>query len=212
MLSVTAGSFGYGDRPVLAFPGLDLPKGAHCLVTGPSGSGKTTLLFAIAGLARIFAGHIRIDDTEIAALTEPARDRFRGRHMGIVFQTLHLVRSLTVIDNLLLAPYLAGLPQDRARALAVLERLGIAEKRDVRPEKLSQGEAQRVAVGRALLHKPRLILADEPTSSLDDASALASLRLIQQVARETEATLLVSSHDSRIKPLFERVVALEATS
>lgn len=212
MLSVTAGQFGYGDRPVLAFAGLELSKGTQCLVTGPSGSGKTTLLFAVAGLARVFEGRIRIDGTEIVALTEPERDRFRGRHIGIVFQTLHLVRSLSVLDNLLLAAYLAGLPQDRGRALAVLDRLGIGDKRDVRPERLSQGQAQRVAVGRALLHKPGLILADEPTSSLDDATALAAIRLIQEVATETGATLLVSSHDGRIKPLFDRVVALDGAA
>jgi ABC-type lipoprotein export system ATPase subunit len=208
MLSITKAALGYGEKAVLRFGGLELAAGGQCLITGPSGTGKTTLLYAIAGLARVLEGEIRIDGTAVTALGEAARDRFRGRHIGIVFQTLHLVQSLSVLENLLLASYLAGLPPDRKRALAALDRLEIAHKRDDRPQTLSQGQAQRVAIGRALLHRPKLVLADEPTSSLDDGSAAAAIGLIKDVARETGATLLVSSHDARVKPHFDRVVAL----
>jgi putative ABC transport system ATP-binding protein len=212
MLSVGKVTLGYGSTPVLRFGGLELAAGDQCLVTGASGTGKTTLLYAIAGLARVLEGEIRIDGTTITSLGEAARDRFRGRNIGIVFQTLHLVRSLTVLDNLLLASYLAGLPTDAAHARATLERLGIAAKEQEWPHRLSQGQAQRVAIARALLHRPKLVLADEPTSSLDDVSAMASIELIRAVAAETGATLVVSSHDARIRPQFERVLALGTTA
>jgi putative ABC transport system ATP-binding protein len=208
MLSISRTSLGHGERAVLAFAGLDLPDAAHCLVMGQSGTGKTTLLYAIAGLARVFDGTIVINDTDVTALGEAERDRFRGRNIGIVFQTLHLVRSLSVLDNLLLALYLAGIPQDRRTALKALERLEIADKKDARPETLSQGQAQRVAIARALLHKPAVILADEPTSSLDDRSAETSIRLIKDVAEETGANLVDATHDGRVRSAFERIVRL----
>ena len=116
MLSVTPSTIGYRGQTVLDFPGMDLAEGAHCLLTGPSGSGKTTLLYALAGLAEVLDGRISLNGTDITALSEAAGDRFRGENVGIIFQTLHLVKSLSVLDNLLLASYLAGLPQRAERA------------------------------------------------------------------------------------------------
>jgi ABC-type lipoprotein export system ATPase subunit len=212
MLSITRSTIGYGKKPVLDFPGMELVHGSQCLLIGPSGSGKTTLLYAMAGLAEVLDGRVSLNETEITGLTEAARDRFRGANIGIIFQTLHLVKSLSVINNLLLASYLAGLPQRRERAIALLEKLGIGQKQDQMPATLSQGQAQRVAIARAVLHEPALILADEPTSSLDDSNATAAVDLICEVARETGASLVVATHDARIKPRFQTVIEIGGAS
>jgi putative ABC transport system ATP-binding protein len=136
---------------------------------------------------------------DLGALKADALDRFRGRHIGIVLQRLHLMASLDVLDNVLLAQYLAGLPQDRARALEVLAGLDIAEKAGSRPHELSFGQAQRVAVARAVVNRPNLLLADEPTSNLDDARCQQALELLQAQARACNATLLIATHDQRVK-------------
>ena len=153
-------------------------------------------------------GSIAIGDTNIAAMSEAQRDRFRGQHIGIIFQTLHLVKSLSVIDNLLLASYVAGQPQEEAKACDALKRLGIYDKKNDLPETLSQGQAQRVAIARAVTHNPEMILADEPTSSLDDQSCETVIGLIKQAAKETNATLVISTHDSRVKAHCGNVVQL----
>jgi putative ABC transport system ATP-binding protein len=122
---------------------------------------------------------------------------------------MHLVRSLSVIDNLMLGYYAAGLKQDRERALHMLHRLRIEDKKDALPSELSQGQAQRVAIARAVLHKPSLILADEPTSSLDDKSCARVIEIIMQVAKEAGSALLISTHDSRIRQHFSQFIHLE---
>lgn len=208
MLNVSQVSLGYNGKPVLHFAGMQLLQGEHCLLNGPSGSGKTTLLYAIAGLVRTLEGTITLAGTNISAISEAARDHLRGRQIGMIFQTLHLVRSLNVLDNLLLASYVAGMSRGKERSLELLDRLGIADKAAALPEELSQGQAQRVAIARAVLHRPALILADEPTSSLDDAVCADVVELIRQTARESGATLLISTHDSRVKNHFDRVVSL----
>ena len=208
MLELTDLTIGYQGREIQRIAALHLAKGAQCLITGPSGCGKTTLLYTIAGLIPALSGSIRIHGTNIAPLSESARDQFRGQHLGIVFQTLHLVKSLTVLDNLLLASYVAGLPPQRARAGELLARLGIADKAHELPDHLSQGQQQRVAIARAMLHRPALVLADEPTSSLDDEAAETVIALLKQAAQESEATLLISTHDSRVKAHFSHVVSL----
>jgi putative ABC transport system ATP-binding protein len=154
------------------------------------------------------AGTITVGGTDLTTLSEAALDHFRGRRIGMIFQTLHLMRSLSVLDNLLLASYVAGLPQKREHARQLLAELGIAEKADALPEALSQGQAQRVAIARAVLHRPALILADEPTSSLDDEACAVVIGLIRQVARETGAALVISTHDSRVKEHFNQIIQL----
>lgn len=208
MLTLSKLTLGYAGKPVLQFKGAQLQQGEQCLITGASGSGKTTLLYAIAGMIPVMEGHITLGDTDVANLSESARDRFRGQHIGMIFQTLHLVKSLSVMDNLLLASYVASLPQKREHAREMLARLGIEHKQNDLPETLSQGQAQRVAIARAILHAPKLILADEPTSSLDDRSCEAVIGRIKEVAQETQATLVISTHDSRVKAHFKHVIAL----
>lgn len=209
MLDLQDTVLGYGKKAVLHMGTLRIGPGGQCLISGASGSGKTTLLYSVAGLIPVLAGSVEINKTNITTMTETQRDRFRGRNIGIIFQTLHLVRSLTVLDNLLLASYATDLKQNKERARHMLHRLGIEDKRDELPGNLSQGQAQRVAIARAVLHKPSLILADEPTSSLDDKSCARVIEILLQVAREAGAALLIATHDNRIRPHFTQVMNFE---
>lgn len=189
----------YDGQKVLAVDAWQAAQGQHWLLLGPSGSGKTTLLHALAGILRPAGGSIVVAERDLAALSPSALDHFRGRHIGIVLQRLHLIPSLSVIDNLLLAQYLAGLPQDRQRVEQVLTGLDLGKKAMAQPHELSFGQAQRVAVARAVVNGPRLLLADEPTSNLDDARCVQVLELLQSQARACNATLVIATHDQRIK-------------
>lgn len=199
MLAVNHLHHSYGAQTVLAIDAWQAAQGEHWLVLGPSGSGKTTLLHALAGILRPVAGSIIVAEQDLAALSPSALDHFRGRHIGIVLQRLHLIPSLSVMENLLLAQYLSGMPQDRRRAEEVLASLDLAEKAGAKPHELSFGQAQRVAVARAVVNRPRLLLADEPTSNLDDVRCLQVLELLQAQARACNATLVIATHDQRIK-------------
>jgi ABC-type lipoprotein export system ATPase subunit len=198
----------FGDQPALDIGRWEVGQGEHWLVIGPSGSGKTTLLHLLAGILRPSRGQVSVAGQELGTLSAAALDRFRGRHVGIVLQRLHLVASLTVARNLMLAQYCAGLAQDRARVDAVLNDLGLAAKADAYPHQLSHGQAQRVAVARAVLNRPELILADEPTSNLDDANCTQAIELLEGQARNCGATLLIATHDGRLKARFERQMTL----
>jgi len=189
----------YHGTEVLKVPAWRAEQGAHWLVIGPSGSGKTTLLHVLAGILRPIAGGVSIAGQDLMALKPAALDRFRGQHIGIVLQRLHLVPSLTVVKNLLLAQYLAGVTQDGARAREVLASLDVADKAHAYPHELSFGQAQRVAVARAVVNRPKLLLADEPTSNLDDERCAQAFGLLESQARACDATLVVATHDQRIK-------------
>ncbi len=189
----------YNGTEVLNVPAWRAEQGSHWLVLGPSGSGKTTLLHILAGILKPTAGSVSVAGQDIGALKPEALDRFRGQHVGIVLQRLHLMASLIVMDNLLLAQYLAGLPQDGARVREVLASLDVADKTEAYPHELSFGQAQRVAVARAVVNRPQLLLADEPTSNLDDGRCMQALELLQTQARACNATLLIATHDRRVK-------------
>ncbi|MBM3357243.1 MAG: ATP-binding cassette domain-containing protein [Betaproteobacteria bacterium] len=189
----------YDGREVLRVPEWRAAQGAHWLVLGPSGSGKTTLLHILAGILRPTSGSVGIAGQDLAALKPAALDRFRGEHIGIVLQRLHLMPSLTVMNNLLLAQYLSGLPRDGARVREVLTTLDISGKADAYPHELSFGQAQRVAVARAVVNRPKLLLADEPTSNLDDARCEQAYELLDSQARACGATLVIATHDQRIR-------------
>lgn len=198
-------------RVLLEVGRLMLPSSGQMLVTGPSGSGKTSLLYLLAGMLRPAAGRVTIAGQDLAGLTDGRRDVFRGRTIGIVFQTLHLVRALSVLDNLRLAAFLVGnvVPEPRLREL--LERVGLAERARARTFELSQGEAQRVAIARALVNSPRLVLADEPTSALDDARADSVRELLVGSTRERGAALVIATHDARLLPHFEHRLRLDGS-
>ena len=209
MLTVEGLVAGYGTQALARLQALQVEAGSSALLLGPSGSGKTTLLLAMAGLADVLEGSVKLEATELAGLAPRARDRVRGRSIGLVFQDLHLVPGLTTLENLLLAPYAAGLPQDRARALALLDELGLAPLAHKPAETLSRGQAQRTAIARAMLLGPKLILADEPTASLDDEACDRVWGLLTRAAAETGAPLVVATHDGRLKGRAGQVVSAE---
>lgn len=202
MIAVEALRHRYGESTVLALDAWRVAAGAHCLVLGASGSGKTTLLGIVAGLLRPTAGRVEVAGEDLARLSGPALDGFRGRHIGFVPQKLHLIASLDVEANLALAQFMAGAAQDRARAREVLAAVGLADRLRAQPAQLSHGQAQRVAVARAVVNRPAVILADEPTSNLDDAHCAATLDLLEAQASACGATLVIATHDQRAKSRF----------
>jgi len=200
----------YGTRQVLAVDAWRAAAGEAWLLAGPSGSGKSTLLHVLAGLTTPTRGRVVVAGTDLGALASGPRDRWRGRAIGIVPQRLHLVGALRVDDNLRLAQPLAGLPADDERIRAMLEAVQVGDLAHRFPRELSQGQAQRVAIARAVINRPALVLADEPTANLDDAHAAAALELLRAQAQEAGATLVVASHDARVRPLVPHVYALPA--
>ena len=212
MIEVEALEHGFAERRVLDLPSWRVAAGERCLVVGPSGSGKSTLLHLVAGLVAPRAGVVRIDGQDLSSLSASARDRFRGRTIGLLLQSFHLLDTLSVLDNVRLARRLAGLPEDRARCRQVLEALDVAGLAHARPSTLSHGQAQRVALARAVVNRPKLILADEPTSSLDDESCERVAALVETEAERHGAALVVATHDSRLRARFERHLALRARS
>jgi putative ABC transport system ATP-binding protein len=200
----------YGVRTVVAIPSWAVAAGQHSLILGPSGSGKSTLLHLIAGLLRPSRGRVLVAGQDLAALTPAELDAFRGRLIGIVLQRLHLITALTVRDNLRLARTLARLPPDAPRIEGLIAELGLGALAGARPDRLSQGEAQRVAIARAVVNHPALILADEPTSALDDANCATVLALLRAQAEASGATLLIATHDARLKEHFGHRLELPA--
>lgn len=199
---------GYGGQIALVLPLLQIAHGAHTLLLGASGCGKTTLLNVIAGITLAQTGRVSVNGTSLGALSNSGRDHFRGKNIGLVMQRLHLIGALTVLDNLRLAQRLAGLPANEAVIAATLQKLAVADKLKRYPRELSQGEAQRVAIARAVINRPALILADEPTSALDDSNCVAAIDLLFAQAELHGATLLVATHDARIKARFLNVVPM----
>ena len=198
----------YDGELAVALDAWTAGAGEQWLIHGPSGCGKTTLLHILAGLLRPSEGEVRIDGRALATLAGSARDRFRGRHVGIMFQRLHLIDALSVRRNLLLAQSLAGLETAPERVDALLDELGIGGKRAARPHTLSRGQAQRVALARALVNRPKVVLADEPTSSLDDDNAARAIALLCDRTEALGAVLVVASHDGRIREAFAHRLGL----
>ena len=209
MLSCEHISYSVQGKRILDDINFTLQSEQHLLILGPSGCGKTTLLSILAGLQKPQSGIVRYREQDIYALNNAAIDRFRGQHLGILFQTFHLVKVLTVRQNLLLAQSLPGKPVDEVRIYDVLNRLGLAEKSHEHAGQLSVGEAQRLAVARAIIGEPAWILCDEPTSALDDHNAQAMLRLLMEEANRCKASLVVVTHDSRVKSYFSGEQILE---
>ena len=202
----------YGGTVVLALPDWSAGEGQHWLFLGPSGSGKTTLLNILAGLLTPSAGTVSVVGQELASLSSSARDSLRGRQVGIVFQKLHLIAALTVMENLILVQTLAERMADPQEAYELLERLGISDKADCYPRQLSYGQAQRVALARALVNQPKIILADEPTSNLDDVNAHRVIELLLEQATLNESALVVATHDSRVRHRFPYRLDLTAVA
>ena len=208
MIKTTSLAYSYTSAKEILFTDLTIESGSQLLLIGESGSGKTTLLHLLGGLLKSQRGNIEVGGTDIANLSESNLDRFRGKHYGFIFQRNHLIQALTVEKNLLMAPFLAGLEQDSNRIDEVLEQLGIADKKHSKIQELSLGQAQRVAIARAVLNKPAIILADEPTSALDDKNCERVSELLLTVANQNEATLVIATHDQRLKSMITNLIQL----
>lgn len=200
-LSVRGIGLSYGDQSVLNDVTLALDQRERALLLGPSGSGKSSLLNIICGLQAPDSGEVLLGGQAVT-------DAVRKRHMGIIFQTLRLVTALTVRKNLLLAQRLQTGATDPALVEATLERLGIGHRANARPFELSQGEAQRAAIARALVVSPAILIADEPTSALDHDNTETVAKMLIEAAENAGATLLIATHDDRLRPYFERTVSL----
>lgn len=208
MINTTSLRFAYPGSPRFRFPDIMLQDGEDLLILGESGIGKTTWLHLMAGLLRADSGTIELSGTNICGLSQQKMDRFRGQHIGMVFQRPHFVHSLSLQENLLLVQYLAGIRQDPNHTHTILNRLGIGGKRHQKPHRLSQGERQRAAVAMAITNRPSLILADEPTSSLDDKNCFKVAELLKEQASLSKAHLIIITHDQRLKPLFQNHLTL----
>lgn len=201
----------FGGPPVLEDVSFALDAGERLLLLGPSGSGKSTLLNIICALQRPDRGEVRLGDALLASASAPAQgDAARRANIAIIFQNLRLISALTVRGNLALAQKLQTGRSDADAVAALLNRLGLTHRADARPFELSQGEAQRAAIARALVVRPKLLIADEPTSALDHANAQIVAELLDELAREAGASLLVATHDDRLKPYFPRHLMLKA--
>lgn len=208
MIRTSSIRYTYPSAVEMNFPDLTVPSGGHFLLLGESGSGKTTLLHLLGGLLKVQQGKVEVNGTELSTLSESRLDHFRGKHYGFIFQRNHLLAALTVEQNLLMAPYLAGLKQDAQRVAEVLQELGIADQRKKRIHELSLGQAQRVAIARAVLNKPAVILADEPTSALDDKNCERVTDLLLNVAQQHQSILIIATHDHRLKQKVNTVIHL----
>jgi putative ABC transport system ATP-binding protein len=199
-----------GGRPVTILDGvsLDVAAGECVAITGPSGSGKSTLLGLIAGLDQPTAGSITVDGVEIGRLDENTLARFRGERIGYVFQSYHLIPTLTALENVAVPLELAGRADAAVRARALLGEVGLADRADHYSAQLSGGEQQRVAVARAFAREPALLLADEPTGNLDSATGAQIIELILALQRERRCTLLLVTHDTALSRYADRVVTL----
>jgi putative ABC transport system ATP-binding protein len=202
-------AYRYPQGPALVFPDADVPQGGTLLLQGRSGAGKSTWLALVAGLRTPGAGQVHVAGQDVAALRGGARDRWRGRSIGFLPQQLHLSDALTVERNLALAFFAAGLPEDAAAVRAALAALDVAELAQRRPGRLSGGQAQRVALARAILLAPRVLLADEPSASLDDEAAAAALALLRDAAHRCDATLVIATHDARVREALRGAQVLQ---
>jgi putative ABC transport system ATP-binding protein len=202
---------GDSERAVLSDVSVAIQSGEIAVLVGRSGSGKSTLLNLIAGIDRPTSGRVVVDGTDLTALDEDARTRFRRRRIGFVFQFFNLIPLLTVEENLLLLLELNGMAGAAgvARARGLLERVGLGGRGASLPERLSGGEQQRVAIARALVHEPALILADEPTGTLDAETAAAVLALLDGLAREAGTTVVMVTHSREVVGVADRTFAVQ---
>jgi ABC-type lipoprotein export system ATPase subunit len=208
MIRVSNLSYSYDNNKAIRFPDFVVNKNEQCLLLGDSGSGKTTLLHLLGGLLRAPSGTIEVNGVDLTTLSEHQLDRFRGKHIGFIFQRNHLITALSVKKNLMLAPFLADAHQNETRVRDVLNQLGLTETQNSNVNRLSQGQAQRVAIARAVINHPEIIFADEPTSALDDKNCDRVLELLLNVAEVNQSTLVIATHDQRLKSKIPKQIQL----
>lgn len=208
MLAAHQLKFQYNPEVQFQFPDFQCAPGDTLIVSGESGSGKTTLLHILGGLLKPMSGQVVINDTEINLLNGSKMDKFRGKNISIIFQKMHFISSISVKDNIILAQWLGTGSKDESNVYNILERLNIADQRNKSIRELSQGQLQRVAIARAIVNKPSLILADEPTSSLDNKNAEIVEQLLRESAKSMNAALVIVTHDMRMKKHAQNLVEL----
>lgn len=208
MISTKSLHFSYGKGTDFKFPDITALKGESLLITGGSGKGKTTLLHLLGGLLRPNSGEVIIEGTNIATLSEKKLDHFRGKNIGLVLQQSYFVASLTVLENVVLASWLANGKQATDKAKQLLEQLGLKDQMQKLPSQLSIGQQQRVSIARALINEPKLLLADEPTSSLDDENAVTVADMLSKLAKQFGTALVIVTHDQRLKDRFPNQISL----
>ena len=202
MIKTESLKFSYDGKKYFDFPDINLDSGENLLIIGNSGIGKTTLLHLLAGILKPESGSINISGTDISKFSDTELDKFRGDNIGIVFQKPHFISSLTINENLKLAKYLSP-SKTSGDAKKILESLNIKDKYQQKPNQLSEGEKQRASIALALINSPNLILADEPTSSLDDFNCDNVIKLLKTQAKDHKAQLIVITHDARLKKHFK---------
>ncbi len=208
MISTRNLRFSYGKGTDFNFPDITASSGDSLLITGGSGRGKTTLLHLLGGLLRPQSGEVIIENTNIATLSEKKLDHFRGKNIGLVLQQNYFVASLNVLENVVLASWLATGKQAEAMAKELLDQLGLKGQEYKLPTQLSIGQQQRVSIARALINGPKLLLADEPTSSLDDENAYKVANMLSSLAGQYGSALVVVTHDQRLKDRFPNQISL----
>ena len=203
--------YGEGDTAVDALRGvsLDVPKGQLTAVMGPSGSGKSTLMHILAGLDKPTSGEVAIDGTAISKLNDSDLTKLRRRHIGFIFQFFNLLPMLTAEENILLPLSIAGEKPDRQWVDELLDRIGLADRRTHRPAELSGGQQQRVAIGRALVSKPTIVFADEPTGNLDSTTSGEILEVMRSSVDSYGQTTVMVTHDARAAAIADRILFLD---
>ncbi|SEB35779.1 putative ABC transport system ATP-binding protein [Tenacibaculum sp. MAR_2009_124] len=201
-------SYSYGTEESFNFPDITLNPTEHLLILGPSGVGKTTLLYLMAGLLQPQKGNVFIDEIDLKSLSRQQLDTFRGTHVGLIFQQYHFVNSLNVSENLKLRQSFPKKINDKKRTMELAERLGLAEHLTKKVSNLSQGQQQRLAIALGIIHQPKVIFADEPTSNLDDANCDRVIELLKEEATISKSSLVIITHDFRVKSHFKNQVTL----
>lgn len=208
MVTTSNLTYSYNGNETLTFPDVDLTPGEHLLILGPSGIGKTTLLYLMSGLLPSVDGSIYIDGNKLNSMSRRKMDQFRGKNIGLIFQQYHFIKSLNVEENLRLRQSFPVSAVDKQRTDELIERLGLSDHRQQKVTSLSQGQQQRLSIALGLIHKPKVIFADEPTSNLDDSNCDRVISLLKEEAEISKSSLVIITHDQRIKSHFKNQVVL----
>ena len=194
-----------GNNTILSELNFSLDNGSHLIISGPSGSGKSTLINLMSGLYRPTSGHVSFESNDYSKLTDKDIDEMRAKNFGLIFQRLHLIKHLTVEQNILLGFNKIKLPNIEK----LIEDIGLTAKKKQLAKDLSFGESQRVAIARGVVNNPKIIFADEPTSSLDDTNATRVLELISAQAKKNKSSIVISTHDERVKKFFKNILEIK---
>ena len=201
-------TFSYQGKVNFNFPDMQIENGETLLITGGSGKGKTTLLHLLGGLLRPKSGVVSINETSIGTLSDKKLDQFRGKNIGLVLQQSHFVEAFSVLENITMASWLANGKKSEEKAESLLKQLDLEDQMHKLTSQLSIGQQQRVSIARALINEPKLLLADEPTSSLDDENAFKVADLLSNLSKEYKASLIIVTHDQRLKDRFPNQISL----